>query len=109
MCCLTLKFALSVFEYCIGVSRWRPSCFFPNDTNFKSNLALVVPYHPGKFQIDLKKLVQIRVSKPKCLQIDGRTYESNRWIGYMHFAQSWVYLLTHSCFFFTASLLDTQS
>ena len=37
------------------------------DTNFKGNLALVVSYHPAKFQIDQIKHLQVRVWKPKYL------------------------------------------
>ena len=33
--------------------------------NFKSNLALVVSYHPFKFQIDWTKRLPVRVRKPK--------------------------------------------
>ena len=47
------------------------------DTNFKSNLALVVSYHPIKFQIDQTKHLQVRDWKPKyfgCVQAqNGQT------------------------------------
>ena len=37
--------------------------FFHMKTNFESNLVLMVPYPPIKFQIDWLKQIQVRVGK----------------------------------------------
>ena len=62
----------------------------PNATNFDSNLAKVVPYHPLKFQIDWQKHVELG-SGNKMLtdrQMNGcPAHQPNRWISCMQSAQ----------------------